>query len=231
MNVLNVNGLRVLRFAVFAIVFSFLSFNSETLSVGVASDAQKPALKVLMLGDSLTAGYGLGAGETIPDKLQAALLMQGIEAQIINGGVSGDTTAGGLARMDWLFADGPPDVLVIELGANDGLRAIDPEATSRNLEAAIQKGVNLGVVVVLTGMQAPPNLGESYVKAFNAIFPNLAARYPVIFYPFFLENVAGDITLNQADGIHPNSDGVDVIVKTFLPTLLTAIHQVHSTGQ
>jgi len=225
-NVLNVNGLRVLKQLLLVTLGAMIAVFSSSVLLPSYADTHKQAPVVLMLGNSLTAGYGLDAADTVPVRLQQALRDAGTKAQIINGGVSGDTTAGGSARIDWLFADGAPDVLVIELGGNDGLRGIDPSSTRKNLEVAIVKGLDAGAVVVLAGMYAPPNLGESYETEFNGVFPDLAAQYSVIFYPFFLEGVAGDISLNQPDGIHPNEEGVRVIVKRFLPTIMKALEQV-----
>lgn len=184
--------------------------------------AQEPPT-ILALGDSLTAGYGLAEPDIFPVRLEAALKDAGTPASVINAGVSGDTTAGGLARLDWLIADKAPDVLLIELGGNDGLRAIDPKSTRTNVEAIIAKGKAAGSVILLTGMLAPPNLGREYEQEFNAIFPDLAAKHDVLFYPFFLEGVAADRALNQPDGIHPNRKGVDIIVARLLPLVQQAL--------
>ena len=186
------------------------------------AQAQTPPT-ILALGDSLTAGYGLAEVDIFPVRLEAALRAAGTPATVINAGVSGDTTAGGLARVDWLIGGAPPDVLLIELGGNDGLRAIDPKNTRANVEAIIEKGKAAGSVVLLTGMLAPPNLGREYENEFNAIFPDLAARHQVLFYPFFLEGVAADRALNQPDGIHPNRKGVDIIVGRILPIVQEAL--------
>lgn len=184
--------------------------------------AQTPPT-ILALGDSLTAGYGLAEVDIFPVRLEAALHEAGTPATVINAGVSGDTTAGGLARVDWLIGGEPPDVLLIELGGNDGLRAIDPKTTRANVEAIIEKGKAAGSVVLLTGMLAPPNLGREYESEFNAIFPDLAEKHQVMFYPFFLEGVAADRALNQPDGIHPNRKGVDIIVERILPIVQEAL--------
>jgi len=186
------------------------------------ANAQTPPT-ILALGDSLTAGYGLAEVDIFPVRLEAALKQAGTPATVINAGVSGDTTAGGLARVDWLIGGEPPDVLLIELGGNDGLRAIDPKNTRANVEAIIEKGKAAGSVVLLTGMLAPPNLGREYESEFNAIFPDLAAKHQVLFYPFFLEGVAADRALNQPDGIHPNRTGVDIIVERILPIVQEAL--------
>jgi acyl-CoA thioesterase-1 len=177
---------------------------------------------ILALGDSLTAGYGLPADDGFTVRLAAALDEAGVPAKVVNGGVSGDTSAGGLARVDWLMAE-KPDLVIVELGANDALRGLDPEDTRRNLDAIIEKIRKTGTTVVLAGMMAPPNLGREYAAEFNRIFPELAKRHKVALYPFFLDGVAADPALNQADGIHPNAKGVTVIVERMLPTLLRAL--------
>lgn len=195
---------------------------------GLAKAEDAPAPEILMLGDSLTAGYGLNAEDTIPARLQAALDSAGVKARIINGGVSGDTTKGGLARLGWLMAEGAPTVLFIVLGGNDGLRAIDPAETRANLAAIIEKGQSAGALVALSGMLAPPNLGRAYEQTFNAVFPEVAAAYGVMFDPFFLEGVAGDLTLNQPDGIHPNPEGAETAARRIAPFLQEALALVHA---
>jgi acyl-CoA thioesterase-1 len=214
-----VNGLRRARGRGLAAAAALAVF------MALATAAAAAQQTVLMLGDSLTAGYGLDKADTVPVKLEAELRRRGFDVLITNGGVSGDTTKGGAARLDWLMADGAPDVLVIELGGNDGLRAIDPADTRANLVQAIETGIDAGAVVVLAGMYAPPNLGADYEAAFNAVFTDLAAAYPVVFYPFFLDGVAGDPALNQDDGIHPNPAGVDVIVERFAPVVADALQR------
>lgn len=175
-------------------------------------------VRLLILGDSLTAGYGLPSEESFPARLQEALAGEGIDVEVINAGVSGDTTAGGLARLDWALADRPTHVLVA-LGANDGLRGLDPAVTESNLEQIIQRLQEAGVKVMLAGMYAPPNLGREYGEAFNGMYPKLAERYDVPLYPFFLEDVARVPELNQEDGIHPNARGVDVMVEKIVPSV------------
>jgi acyl-CoA thioesterase-1 len=182
-------------------------------------------LKILALGDSLTAGYGLSDSESYPVKLQAALKAKGIEAQVINGGVSGDTSAGGLARLDWALAD-DPDIVIVELGANDGLRGLDPARTQENLDAVLKRLTGEERAVLLTGMLAPPNMGSDYGNAFKSIYPALAAKYGVRLYPFFLEGVAADPALNQADGIHPTGAGIDIIVARLLPEVMAVIESL-----
>jgi acyl-CoA thioesterase-1 len=182
-------------------------------------------LKILALGDSLTAGYGLSDSESYPVKLQAALKAKGIEAQVINGGVSGDTSAGGLARLDWALAD-DPDIVIVELGANDGLRGLDPARTQENLDVVLKRLTGEKRAVLLTGMLAPPNMGSDYGNAFKSIYPALAAKYGVRLYPFFLEGVAADPALNQADGIHPTGAGIDIIVARLLPEVMAVIERL-----
>jgi acyl-CoA thioesterase-1 len=192
--------------------------------------AAQDAPVILALGDSLTAGYGLAENDILPVRLEAALAEAGTPATVINAGVSGDTTAGGLARLDWLMAERAPDVLMVGLGGNDGLRAIDPAATRANIEAIIRRGQEVGAVVLLTGMFAPPNLGREYETEFNAVFPELATMYDTVFYPFLLEGVAAVPALNQPDGIHPNRSGVDRIVEGLLPAVQAALTRARDSG-
>lgn len=175
-------------------------------------------IRILALGDSLTAGYGLARSEGFVAQLEAALRARGIPARVLDGGVSGDTTAGGLARLEWALAD-RPDVAIVALGGNDGLRAIPPEATYANLDAILRRLAERGVPALLAGMLAPPNLGRDYAEAFRDVFARLAREHDVVFYPFFLEGVAADPVLNQPDGIHPNARGVAVMVERILPAV------------
>ena len=173
---------------------------------------------ILDFGDSLTAGYGLAPDQAFPPRLQAALHQRGIEARVVNAGVSGDTTAGGLARLDWALAD-KPDLVILALGANDALRGIDPAAVRSNLDKMIQRIESSGAKVLLIGMLAPPNWGEEYKTAFDRIFPDLAKIYGMPLYPFFLEGVAMKPELNQPDGLHPNERGVAVLVDRIAPVV------------
>ena len=173
---------------------------------------------ILDFGDSLTAGYGLAPDQAFPARLEASLHRQGIEARVVNGGVSGDTTAGGLARIDWALAD-RPDIVILALGANDALRGIDPATVRDNLDKMIQKVEAIGAKVLLLGMVAPPNWGEEYKHAFDRIFPELARAYDVPLYTFFLEGVAMKPELNQPDGIHPNERGVTALVDRIAPVV------------
>lgn len=200
------------------------SFNVLLLGMlmlaSTATAGERPL--VLALGDSLTAGYGLPPGKSFPDQLESALRAEGTNAKVINGGVSGDTSAGGLARLDWLLEE-RPDLVIVELGANDGLRGLDPASTRDNLDLILARIAESGAHVLLAGMLAPPNLGDEYGREFNAIYPALAKKYGTAFYPFFLEGVAMDPALNQQDGIHPSAEGVAVIVRKMLPTVTGAL--------
>jgi acyl-CoA thioesterase-1 len=173
---------------------------------------------ILDFGDSLTAGYGLAPEQAFPARLEAALRQQGLEARVVNGGVSGDTTAGGLARLDWALAE-QPDLVILALGSNDALRGIDPAAVRDNLDKMIRKIEASGARVLLLGMLAPPNWGEEYMSAFDRIFPELARVHAVPLYPFFLEGVAMNPELNQPDGLHPNERGVAVLVDRIAPVV------------
>lgn len=173
-------------------------------------------VRIVALGDSLTAGYQLTAQDAFPARLQAALRARGHAVEVENAGVSGDTSTGGLERLDWAVGE-DVDAVILELGANDALRGIDPAITRRNLETIITRLKARGIAVLLTGMLAPPNMGPDYAAAFNPIFPDLARRHGLIFDPFFLEGVAAVPSLNLGDGMHPNPRGVAVIVERILP--------------
>ena len=172
--------------------------------------------RIVAIGDSLTAGYGLPTGEDFVTRLEAALQENGQNVRIENAEVSGDTTAGGLQRLDWALGNGA-DMVILELGANDALRGIDPSETRSNLSRIIETIQAKDIPVFLAGMRAPPSMGSEYTRAFDAIFPELAKQYQTGFYPFFLEGVAADPALNQNDYIHPNAEGVEVIVENILP--------------
>ncbi|CAN5814880.1 arylesterase [soil metagenome] len=188
-------------------------------SAPAATPAATPAaapVKIAFLGDSLAAGYGVSPAQAIPVRLEAALRKEGRNVTVINHGVSGDTTAGGLARVDWMMAD-KPDIVIVELGGNDVLRGTDPATTERNLDAIITKLKEAGVTVWLAGMLAPRNYGSEYATQFDGLYKRLADKHKVALYPFFLDGVAADPALNQPDGIHPTAKGVDVIVERLLP--------------
>jgi acyl-CoA thioesterase I len=187
--------------------------------------ATAASLRLLVLGDSLTAGYGLARDQGFQGQLQAALKAQGHDVQLLDGAVSGDTTAGGRARLDWALAD-QPDAAIVELGANDGLRGIDPRIVEANLTAILDTLAARRIPVLLSGMYAPPNLGPEYGRAFRAVFDRLGKRPGVIYDPFFLEDVASVTALNQPDGIHPSREGVRRIVARLLPQVDRLIAEI-----
>ncbi|HLH89557.1 MAG TPA: arylesterase [Xanthobacteraceae bacterium] len=180
-----------------------------------AAAADEP-LQIVALGDSLTAGLGLAEQDAFPAKLQSALAAKGIAVAITNAGVSGNTVSDGLARLDWSVPPGT-DAVILELGANDALRGLDPAITRRGLDDILSALAKRNIPVLLCGMLAPPNLGADYGRTFNAIFPDLAKQYGVVFYPFFIDGIVADRKLNQHDGLHPTAAGVDVIVAKILP--------------
>lgn len=183
-----------------------------------SAQAAAAPIRLLILGDSLTAGYGLPRADGFQAQLAAALKAHGRDVVLIDGAVSGDTTAGGRSRLDWVLADGA-DAALVELGGNDGLRALPPASTEANLAAILDALTAKKIPILLSGMRAPPNLGPDYTAAFSATFTKLGTRPGILFDPFFLEGVAGDTTLNQADGIHPNPEGVKRIVARLLPVV------------
>ncbi len=193
----------------------------------VSPAAAAPPLRLLVLGDSLSAGYGLEHhSDGFEDRLQAALLAQGHDVTIVDGAVSGDTSAGGLARLDWALGDGA-DAAIVELGANDGLRGVDPSDMGANLTAILDKLAARHIPVLLTGMYAPPNFGPDYERAFRAVFDRLGRRPGVLYDPFFLDGVATVPGLNQADGMHPNPEGVRKVVTRILPLVDKLLAEAH----
>lgn len=182
---------------------------------GARAAADRP-VKIVVLGDSLSVGLGLPVDAAFPSKLAQALQAKGIAASVANAGVSGDTASGGLGRLDWSVPEGT-EAVILELGANDALRGIDPKLTKNALDSILTKLADRHIAVLLAGMKAPRNMGSDYVQAFDAIFPALASTHPVVFYPFFLDGVATDRKLNQIDGLHPNAAGVDAIVARIMP--------------
>jgi acyl-CoA thioesterase I len=193
--------------------------------LAAASPAAAKAIRLVVLGDSLTAGLGLPPGKAFPDRLQAALRAKGWDVTVLNAGVSGDTTADGLQRYDWAVpADA--DALIVELGANDMLRGLKPEDTKQALSAILDKAQAAHLPTLIAGMRAAPNLGAEYDRAFNAIYPALAEAHDAALYPFFLDGVAGDPKLNQADGMHPTAEGVDAIVERIEPSVEQLLKQV-----
>jgi acyl-CoA thioesterase-1 len=188
---------------------------SAAFAQAPAAGAGKP-IKMVVLGDSLSAGLGLSASAAFPARLKQSLKIKGIDVDMINAGVSGDTSSGGRDRLDWSIPPGT-DAVILELGANDALRGTDPKVTRAALTDILARLKARKVAVLLCGMLAPPNYGSDYSARFNAIYPDLAKSFGVPLYPFFLEGVAADARLNQADGLHPTAEGVDVIVKNILP--------------
>ena len=210
--------------------FTLLSFRIASAIVFacilcIAAVSAAEPVRILAFGDSLTAGYGLAEADTLTTRLSDALTKMGRPALVINGGVSGDTSADGLSRIDWALAD-KPRIMILALGANDMLRGLDPSTTRANLEAIIAKAEAAGVETILAGMLAPPNLGTEYKTAFDAIYPELAKAHNLLFMPFLLQDVAQNSDLNQADGLHPNGNGVAVIVRNLLPYVTQAMDKL-----
>ncbi|MDE2474642.1 MAG: arylesterase [Alphaproteobacteria bacterium] len=193
----------------------------------VAAQAAGRPIRILAFGDSLTQGYGVPPGDDFPDVLEHALKAKGLNVSVINAGVSGDTSAGGLARLDWSLEDAnnPPDAAILELGANDGLRGLPVDDMAKNLDTILARFKARGIPVLLAGMKAPRNYGDSYAKQFDAVYPQLARKYGVLLYPFFLDGVALNTNLIQADGLHPNPAGVEVIVRNMTPMVVRLIEQ------
>lgn len=187
------------------------------------------SIRILALGDSLTAGYGLDdLSLAFPARLEEELRASGHDVKVLDAGISGDTTAGGRSRLDWSLADSP-DAVIVGLGGNDGLRAVDPDVTYDNLNAIVGRLTSEGLPVLLAGMQAPPNLGREYGDRFFGAYLRLAEEYDIVFYPFLLDGVAGEPSLNQADRIHPNPDGVNVMVEKLLPYAEQLVKRVTDT--
>jgi acyl-CoA thioesterase-1 len=188
-----------------------------------AAAARDSTPRVIVLGDSLTAGLGLDTERSFPALLESRLEAAGYHYRVINAGVSGDTSAGGLRRLEWALGEGVPAVLVVALGGNDGLRGLPPAQLEKNLAAIIEEGQRRGLTVILAGMEAPPNFGPEYTAAFRQTYQNLAREYKVSLIPFLLQGVAGDPSLNQADGIHPNERGAQVVADTVWHALEPAL--------
>ncbi|MDX8453652.1 arylesterase [Mesorhizobium sp. VK9D] len=202
--------------ALFPVLVLFLAL------CGTISSARAATFTIVGFGDSLMAGFSLGPGQGFTDRLQAALNAKGLEVTVANAGVSGDTSSGGLARLDWSVPDGTR-LVIVELGANDMLRGVSPDIPEKNLDAMLARLKQRNIPVLLAGMRAAPNLGADYQRSFDAIYPKLAAKYDVPLYPFFLDGVAGHPDLRLEDGLHPNSKGVDVMVERILPIVEKAI--------
>ena len=209
------------------IAAAFLLAWQAVVSTGPAMAEQKTVLAAF--GDSLSAGYQLAPEAAFPNQLQAALTAKGLHVEVRNAAVSGDTASGGLARLDWSIGE-DIDGVILELGANDALRGIDPQITRTALDAALARFAERGIEVLLAGMLAPPNLGADYGTELNAIFPELADKYDVILYPFFLDGVAGQKKLNLGDGIHPTADGVAMIVERILPSVEALLDRIDNAS-
>jgi acyl-CoA thioesterase-1 len=196
---------------------------------GAISTARAEPFKIVGFGDSLMAGFGLGPGEGFTDKLQAALRARGHDVTIANAGVSGDTSSGGLSRLDWSVPDGT-QLVILELGANDMLRGVSPGIAEKNLDDMLAKLKQRKIAVLLAGMRAAPNLGADYQNTFDAIYPKLAEKYGVPLYPFFVDGVAGEPAFQLEDGLHPNARGVDRMVERILPAVEKAIAAVQDSS-
>ncbi len=190
---------------------------------------QLSQVKIVGFGDSLMAGYLLPSNAAFPQQLEKALNDKGIEVSIENAGVSGDTTTGGLSRIDWSVPDGT-DLVILELGANDALRGIEPDITEKNLDEMLARLKQRGISVILAGMMAPPNMGKDYAAKFNPIYPKLAQKYGVPLYPFFLDGVATKKEFLLEDGMHPNEKGVETMVTNFMPTIEKSLQQMQNKG-
>lgn len=207
-------------------VHNFLVLAVLLASLATAGRAATPeTIRIVAFGDSLVAGYQLPAGAAFPAQLEAALAAEYPGVTVINAGVSGDTAKAGLARLDWALDDNV-DAVILELGANDALRGLPPEATEKALDSILQKLADRNVEVLIAGMRAPPNLGADYATAFDAIFARLAERHGALLYPFFLDGVAADPALNLPDGMHPTAEGVAVIVERIRPLVEELIARV-----
>lgn len=191
---------------------------AAVLSMTAPAESAAAPCRIAVLGDSLAAGYGVRVSESFPPQLEEALRAEGYDCVVLNAGVSGDTSAGGLARLDWTLGDDPSH-MIIELGGNDGLRGLPITQLRDNLAQILERLAQEDVPALLTGMLPPPNYGQDYFDEFAAVYPQLSERYDVPLYPFFLEGVAAEPELNQEDGIHPTAEGVEVIVENMLPTV------------
>lgn len=218
-------GCMMQRFQPILAALALLSWLTVPSASGAQGAEHQNSLHVVAFGDSLVAGYGVGPGEAFPEQLQAALRDRGYAVEVTNAGASGDTSSGGLSRLDWSVPENA-DIVIVELGANDALRGIAPEIIEKNLDQILRTLTERGQAVILAGMIAPPNMGSDYAAAFNPIFARLAEKYEVAFYPFFLDGVAAQPGLNQGDAIHPNKDGVAAIVEKMLPLVSETLDSV-----
>lgn len=215
---------RVILTPAFLLCASF----AHAVHIGEAAQDGKSGgneIVIVILGDSLTAGYGVEPGQAFPAQLERALRRKSYDVRILNAGVSGDTAADALARLDWAVPE-TADAVIVEIGGNDGLRGIPPERTEETLDEILTRLKKRGLPVLLTGMEAPRNFGADYTRKFSAMFPKLAEKHDVLLYPFFLQGVALERDLNQPDGIHPNAAGVAVIVEKILPSVEKLIGRI-----
>lgn len=217
------HGLKAAPALIMTFALSIVAAAGATLAA--AADTSPPPVTIVAFGDSLTAGYGLKAKDAFPAQLQMALQDKGYKVTVVNAGVSGDTTADGLRRLDWALQP-KPDGVILELGANDALRGIDPKEPRANLDKMLATLKAQGIDVLLAGMKSPNNWGADYVTHFDAIFPDLAAKYQVPLYPFFLDGVALDPAYTQPDGQHPTAGGVAEIVKRILPDAEALVQRI-----
>jgi len=210
-----------------AITSALAVFATNSAALAADGPIEHPPIEILAFGDSLTAGYGLPAGDGFTDQLEVWLNNNSnTPVKVINGGVSGDTSTGGRSRLDWGLSPikgGKPDLVILELGANDALRGVAPEVTRENIDAMVKVLSERKIPVLIAGMLATPSWGAEYRQAFDDIFPDAAKKYSVPLYPFFLEGVAADMALNQSDGLHPNKEGVAIIVEKMGPHILAAL--------
>jgi acyl-CoA thioesterase-1 len=202
-----------------------------TKSAAPAESRRDTHPRIIFLGDSLTAGLGLDVNDSFPSLIEARLRQQGYDYDVVNAGVSGDTSAGGLRRLNWALGEGTPKILIVALGGNDGLRGLPPEQLEANLAAIIERAQKEGLTVILAGMEAPPNFGADYTAGFRAVYPRLAERYHVRLIPFLLEGVAGNPALNQSDGIHPNRRGAALVADLVWKTLEPAVVDLRQSAR
>ena len=206
-------------------IIALAVFFNLTTPINAQTMNAKSPVKIVAFGDSLTAGYGLPRAAAFPIRLEKKLKTQGYNVKIINAGISGDTTTGGLARLDWAVPK-DTDAVILELGANDALRGINPAKTRKSLEKIVASLKNRNIEILIAGMIAPEGMGNQFGQAFNSIYRDLATKYGAFYYPFFLDGVALDAKLNQSDGIHPNAEGVNIIVNKITPSVHKLIKRV-----
>lgn len=213
------------RFVTALLIIAAVAGFSPSTQAAAAVSATDDRPRIVAFGDSLTAGLGVAAEDAYPSQLQRRLDRDGFKYRVINAGISGDTTAGGVRRMAWVLKS-RPQIVILELGGNDGLRGLSLRETKANLERIIQQCRSASVTVVLAGMKLPPNYGAEYTNGFESMYPALAKKYHLVLIPFFLDGVAGSTSLNQADGIHPTAEGYRIIVDKVLETVRPLLEQV-----